>query len=292
MSIDPDKLLETLTYKATAPSSEICQDLHDISKLDRVVEKKQAFWNQVRNIGFVGVFLWFFVAFLFSGAFLAVFMILWLVFLGLAIVGLIQGHNYHKKNIPNHRYRLAENFIDLLDRDRDKSQPLSIRLILSQPLDDSKKISTDPHPTRRGWKVESFEDNWLVLQGAFVDGTEFFISSTENFQRKSGTKRSRSGKTKFKSKTKYKGEQMELSLNFPKKRYGGIKILQYDAKGAVQLPKNARVKRLKVADNKMQLTVKLKPASEESIYQTVTMMLMSLYQVLNLAQKLTKKTTA
>ncbi len=71
-----------------------------------------------------------------------------------------------------------------------------------------------------------------------------------------------------------------------------MKNLQNDVSSAVKLPNLSYMKGLRVTEKAMHMIVRIAPQvadNSEEIYQTITMMFLSLYQVLNLAKELSKK---
>jgi hypothetical protein len=90
-----------------------------------------------------------------------------------------------------------------------------------------------------------------------------------------------------------RGSEIILKLSFSPRQYGAIKVLREEAQGAIQLPPGVEMKGLKMTDKAILLNVKIPPDSgaknQEALYKIITMMFLSLYQILNLAKMLTKK---
>jgi hypothetical protein len=79
-------------------------------------------------------------------------------------------------------------------------------------------------------------------------------------------------------------------LSFPSKKYGSIHVIQKAAPEAVKLPEEVNLKRMKVTPKVINLTVNTpQDLNQEEMYQTITMMFLSLYQVLNFAKMLSKR---
>jgi hypothetical protein len=149
-----------------------------------------------------------------------------------------------------------------------------------------KKTQTLPHPRKRGWKLDIFEDQWLTLEGKFLDSTNFFLTVTELNRTAYG----QNPRGKSKSKNKLKGTEINLKLSFPSKKYGSIHVIQKAAPEAVKLPEQVNLKRMKVTGKAIDLTVNTPHSfNQEQMYQTITMMFLSLYQILNFAKMLSKK---
>ena len=87
--------------------------------------------------------------------------------------------------------------------------------------------------------------------------------------------------------------ELDLFLQFSRKRYGAVSILEQDISGAIKLPPGAQLKKIKVDDNKLGLRVKINPSNPSGFtpklaYDASASMFLSLYHVLTLAQKLSK----
>jgi multimeric flavodoxin WrbA len=93
-----------------------------------------------------------------------------------------------------------------------------------------------------------------------------------------------------------KGSEIILKVNCSPRQYGAIKVLREEAREAIQLPPGVEVKGLKITDKAILLNVIVPPnsgaKSQETLYKIITMMFLSLYQILNLAKMLTKKKNA
>ncbi len=178
----------------------------------------------------------------------------------------------------------------------DAQTPLNVNLVLSSPIDATKKIQTTPHPHRHGWKIDHHRDPWLTIEGVFLDGTRFHLAATALHITQYGWKRGRSGKSKFKKKSKEKGQELEVTLKCSRRKYGALSVLKQDAMGAIRLPESARLRRFKASDHDLYLQIKT-PAwigsdQAQQLHHAITMMFLSLYQILNLAKLLSKKANA
>ena len=114
-------------------------------------------------------------------------------------------------------------------------------------------------------------------------------------------KRSRSGKIKFKSKTK-KGFEAELLLRFKPDKYRHMATLKADAAEAIQVPEPVVVKRVRFDDRAIGVKVAHKGEWRASpvdgdrergeagadATRTLAMMMLSLYQVLQLSKAIDK----
>jgi hypothetical protein len=185
---------------------------------------------------------------------------------------------------------VAKKILEMLARDSNREQNFRINLNFTKPTARSKKHSTSNHPYRPGWKLEVYHDLWLNISGTFLDNTKFQLTILDINQVSSGWKRSRSGKRKYKTKTKFNNFEVAITLKYPFKKYGAVKAIKLaDAQAAIKLPNWATCKKINISDRAIFLRVKVdSKRSLEDVSQVVTMMFLSLYQILNLAKILSK----
>jgi hypothetical protein len=191
--------------------------------------------------------------------------------------------------LRDERYELPKKILSMVNRDHTPNTNVKILIFFTPTGQMGKKIQTLPHPSKRGWKLDIFEDQWLTLEGKFLDSTNFFLTVTE-LNRTAYGWNTVNNKSKWKSKDKYKGTEINLRLTFPSKKYGATSFLQQAAPEAVKLPEQVNLKRIKVTPKAIDLTVNTpRILNQEKMYQTITMMFLSLYQVLNFAKLLSRK---
>jgi hypothetical protein len=296
MPINLETFCEYLTYEANAPIEKIWEDIEEIAQLDRDAEAKQAQFNKLLTGFIIAAIIIFILLFIsLSSGIQPLTIIGSTLFISCIIVAILIGSKsqaYSRLNLPNYRYELLRKILEMCQRDIENNSSVSVRLVLSKPTEKNKVVKTIPHPYQSGFKVDLYRDEWLKVKGEFLDRSRFVLSATELAQTKHGWKRSRSGKSKYKSKSKSRGLNITLMLDYSLRKYGAIKILKNEAMSAIQLPQSTQIKQLKLTDKSIDLTVKV-PASNdwhtEDIYKNITMMFLSLYQILNLARLLSKK---
>jgi hypothetical protein len=292
MSLDFATLHKTLTYQSTAPIQQILADLEEIGQLEQVHKKKRKSSTTILALAVVGCIVSFVFVFIFPpiGVLLLLLCTILIVQMSLKLLQ----HSW--LNPPKYRPELIKKLLEMLSRDMAENASLTTQINLDQPKHDRKKTHTIPHPHRKDWKIDLYRDPWLSLGGKFQDGTRFLVSTTELYQKQYGWKRGRSGKSKYKSKEQSKASEIDIKLNFSQKKYGAIKALKQGAIDAVTLPDYAQIKRLEMSDNYIYLAIKIRHISSmnlgSDLYQAITMMFLSLYQVLNLARILSKKKEA
>ena len=147
------------------------------------------------------------------------------------------------------------------------------------------------HPHKSGWKIDHYRHEWLSFRGKFIDKNNFYLTIAKLSKTAYGTKRSSSGKIKNKSKDKDLGLELSLICKYSQKRYGAIKLLKDDFISALKIPSECKTRKIRLTDKAIIWVVRISPQFSnkvDSIYQAIMMMFLSLYQVLNLAKKLTK----
>lgn len=293
-------LKATPIYQAEAPVQQIVAELKRVVEMDQVIEtkqKKMTQWIIGCVLGAIAVFVMLIMASGLSGGVMALLAIALLGLIVGIIVASIKRGQYVAINIPNYRYQLLPILLSMLARDMDQQSPISTHMVLSPPLQAQKCSFKGPHPHRANWTLQLYEDQWLTLQGELLDRTQFQLLATELWVTAAGWKRGSSGKSKYKTKSKPKGFELALSLRVPRKKYGALPVLTSEAWNAVQLPQNCTLKRLEVDDNKLYLRVKMLAPPDipdiqvERLYQTITMMFLSIYHILNLAKALSDDKT-
>lgn len=294
MSVSLTHLARNLTYSNQSTVPDLLADLAMIAEFDRTMEAKRKRLGRLLAVGFVALIA----SFVALGAGLQTIAVPAIIICGLGLIALgILLRRLGWQDLPNDRYVLLQTLLELLSRDAEPEALFQVNLVLSQPTSPHKKQSTEPHPHRSGWKIDRFEDEWLQVQGSLLDGNELALYAMERCITQYGWKRGRSGKSKYKTKTKSKGQDLTLNLTFSRRKYGAIALLSREAEAAIRLPAGVQLKRLKLDDHHISLSVKVpaqpadRPISQQ-MHQTITLMFLSLYQILNLARKLSKNTRA
>lgn len=286
----------THIYSTRALPHVIERDMHELQGLDRYYERKESQWTGRALIGFLVAFPAMCVA---KGAnpseknLMAVGVVLCIVWV---IIAFRIRAKFGQKDIEDRRYQLIARLVRCLAVDMRPDQPLRVML-------DLRKVDIPPKCTdkgsRNGWAVEYFRDPWLRLQGRFADGTRFVIRITDIVQNRSRPKIGRSGKRKIKMKQKGKAIAV-VELAAKPEAYPLLPRVAEGAREAVQLPRRARLKDLKIRGHRIALKCMIPYdwyETEESENRlvgstVVAMMLLSLYQVLNLAKALEKRVEA
>ncbi len=284
MAFDIQSFRKTLLYQATPSAVQLQANFRQIAAQDKQAEKKSVFYWIVTVIAGLLTFGSLFLLSSVPGiAFVPI------VLFGVTVVIGIIASRWSRLNIQNLRYELPVNLVDMLSRDMKKDAPLDVRVDFSKPTDSRKQVSKGPWAGRAKWTEAVFEDHWMRLSGRFLDDTLFALMLNEHTVVRSGWKRGRSGKMKRKTKTKPKGFEAEVVLQFSRKKYGAIALLENDLSQAMQLPNGVTLKKIKANDHQLVIKAKVPPGfSQEGFYQLFTQMLLSAYQGLNLSKELSK----
>jgi hypothetical protein len=301
MAINLTTFAKDLTYQADTSVRQIFKDLKELAEIKQLAEQKVAYFSTLVFWSGLGIVLIIIGGFFIIGLFVVFlkslttllglgFYILAVLLLPVLIVVTIfcsvKWNYYHTLKLRDARYELSKKIVSMVNRDITPNSNVKIRIHFTPAGKMGKKIQTLPHPSKRGWKLDIFEDQWLTLEGNFLDSTNFFLTVTEFNRRAYG----RNARGKSKSKNKPKGIEINLKLSFPSKKYGSIHVIQKAAPEAVKLPEEVNLKRMKVTGKAIDLTVNTPYFfNQEEMYQTITMMFLSLYQVLNFAKLLSRK---
>lgn len=298
-------------YKHIGSASEIRADLRTLSHRVQQAQARNHLYSNIASLawfGLIGSFVFGVFGLLLLSLILPVHQLIspifWLFLFSLGVLLILGILKLFERPwlIPSERYVLPFRLIQKVIRDMELEPSLHLSFNCYPVNAKRKRIETIPDPNRDRWKIDRYTDPWLLLEGKFLDQTEFTLTLTELYIEKHGWKHSRSGKSKHKRKGKPKGSSLTLTLRFQRKKYGAVTVLKDSLKEALQLPLTARVKRIKVSDRTLSLTVKVPPypsprhfdvdrnVDVKQVEELITQMFLSLYHVLNLAQKLSKVT--
>jgi hypothetical protein len=292
MAINLKTFAKDLTYQADTSVRQIFKDLKELAEIKQLAEQKVAFYSSFGCWGVVYIifviFVFFFALNIFYingtsfGFFMFVILMIPIIFFS------VKQSYYNKLKLREERCELPQKILSMVNRDRAPNSKVKIMIHFTPADKMGKKIQTLPHPhiRKQGWKLDIFEDQWLTLEGKFLDSTNFLLTVTDLNRTAYG----RNPRGKPKSKNKQKGTEINLKLSFPRKKYGSIHVIQKAAPEAVKLPEEVNLKRMKVTGKAIDLTVNTPHFfKQEEMYQTITMMFLSLYQILNFAKLLSKR---
>jgi len=294
-----------LIYEAAAPAAQIDADLNAIAEQDKVAEQDTIRYGKRLERLKTGLLVSPIVGIVCLSISFHTYSALGLLLLFLITSSLyvqLRLNRSKRLDVPNVRYKLAQQMIRMLSRDMDETIPLTIRLRFAPITNRKHSISSRQYtrsaqrkgPSQRyspGRKIEEemFSLEWLSLSGQFIDKTNFSLQLTEKAVVRSWYK-----KGNHRQKIKCKGVDAQLMLSFSRKRYGAISVLKDEVLAAIALPPCTTLKRLKINDHQLLLSVKVSAASPllrhanspKGLYQLFTQLLLGAYHVLNLSKAL------
>lgn len=289
MAINVRAIKKNHSYSALAPIAEILADLEMLAVMDKEAEQQLKQYGKLKSWFAIGaVICVFLLALPYPYSFLALSVLV--SFLIALVWASIKQSKYVGLDLPDERYQFAQEIAQILARDMTPEQPIQLDVGFRDTLAKANKVSSQPYVKRRGWKLDIHQNGWFKVQGGFADGCRFSLALQEIAHYVYGYKRSASGKRKHKSKTKWKGMTLDLQIICPRKRYGALDLLRNDAEKAVKMLPGVQLKRCRASAKGLVITLKLPPEfSATEIRDSITTLLLSAYQVLNLAQQLSQK---
>lgn len=241
-----------------------------IAQLDKSANRKAVAFFIVGAVGIIGGIF----AFDYNG-------IVACSLLAVGIFGIVKGIISRSRfGIADERHKLADKLLELVTRDSEPAVPVSLKLGLGVLSAKENQIK-DPKIAVRSDR-RYFQTEWLRLKGRFLDKTHYVISVTELLHIKNR-----------KSKNKPKGFLISVVLAYPQKRYGGVARLNQKAAASIKLPPGAALKSVRVTERSLEVSVKHLPIDgktevSDRLYTSITMMLLSAYQLLNSGHALDK----
>lgn len=279
-NFDAENFKRTLTYKATRSPDAIIQDMAALKEFDEEYENKVGIWTGVGVLGSVGIGIG--VICLFNEQGLMAFVVggigLLIAAIGFAIRGIQKDFD-----VDNRRYEIVRGLLRLLSKDMAADEKVTISLNC-RPHNHKSKLQ------RVGkvgyWDTKFFVDHWLTIQGRLLDGTKFTITLIEKQQDRHRTKRSASGKTKHKSKTKRASEAI-VSLKIKDGPYAPEPKLASQVKKTLKIPNRTHFKAANVKGGALSLRTTTNSSWDVGVTNQldgvnwIAMMFLSLYRVLN-----------
>lgn len=287
---------KTLYYQATATPTDMLRHVNLLRETDMEAETQQGWGCGIAAVG-AAIGLLSFVVGIITESLGA----LNVAGIGIGVVACIGGLIYRsvagKLNLVDRRYELLAATVDMLRRDMPQDGTLNAKVGFRSPTDGQflkEKGKIGP------WDVSFYEDPWFSLQGRLLDGTSFLLELTELTQQRGRWKRSRSGKSKYKSKTK-SAFTANLRLKAKPEKYPNLESFSTQLPATVALPDWCTMKQGAVTANSLQLKIGAKPPEPWDVpketgmtkknkairfngAQAIAMMFLSLYRILNLCK--------
>lgn len=254
-------------YERSALIEQLQADIDELEKLDKSAEKHKgkAMWLTLSPLAII------FVTLLTAAAWATpVFVICGLVLCW----GASQWIRWAKLDLSDFRYQFARELLLLCGRDITENSPATLKI-------EFKAVNRKETTLRKTSDRTIYKDTWLVLNGAFADGSKFTFQISETVH------------VKFrKGKYKAKGYVMSLAIAFSKKSYGVLQLENVSSKSLVKLDESTQLKALRGKGNALYLAAKIPNADsfnkELAINQfllAAKYLLLSAYGILNSTKK-------
>lgn len=314
MRANIDQIQKQGFFISTAIADQVLLQLNQLDNFNQAVQKKKQFYGKITLAycigGVISGGLFFFAPLLFGGLvnrlvpFFGFLLVICVV--GIVVFSTI-ANRFQKLTLPTYRYELAKSTIDVLGRDMDKYSMVSLSLGFQS---DSRPVHTTTHPRKSGWRIDSYCDQFLKLDGKFQDGTIFSIKFQERVREKKG----RNINGKFRVKPVNKGMDIIINLRVRRPVYGSLTKFQtvfsegetaINAHRLLNLPKNV-LKKLKFKGQTLILVINIADATPlrwaqpvamgankqlslqmsqiKMVHQIFVTALLSCYQILNLSR--------
>ena len=176
-----------------------------------------------------------------------------------------------------HRVRLdvAKERIAMIQHDAAAQAKFTLRLVL---VSNPKALSQEAWTGRKNGKQRFFEDRWLLLEGRLLDGT--VIKDEIKDLKRERTFSNPRGKRKTKSRLT---SLVNVGFSYPKEVYGDARPAEQALRGHVKVAPSAMLRSVRATEKAILL--KALVTSEKEIAQTVGMLSMGGYRILNLARR-------
>jgi hypothetical protein len=304
----PDALSKDLVYRKQAPPAEVVADLQAVEAalpgLAKEVEEDTStalillgggllgsvMWVIVTKNLDAGVLTWFALPILATG-----------IGFGLRALARANGDTPRMYDLLVRTSRRRELVRTLLTRLRTDLEPQGL---VDLTLDQNAGISpsTLVRQEKRGaWDCSVHQAPWLNLQARLLDGTHLRLSAVEHTRKMSKSKLNARGRRKY----KYRNQDatvFQVALRVKPETHPGLASLEEAARRAVRLSPDMDLKRLRVAEDRLEMHVRVPAGTLDMSSRTsftapagpppmpeaarvVTMMLLSLYQTLGYARR-------
>ena len=162
-----------------------------------------------------------------------------------------------------------------LQPDADPQSPFSVRLALKRR---PKLVRTEAWLARTKGKQDFLEEEFLSLEGKLLDGTLLTETVKELTRKRTYVNRNRKSKTKIR-----KRYLAILRCAYPDKVYGDARPAYAALQEEIRVPGSATVRDERVTEKAV--VVKAVIMLNEDVVQTVAMLSLGVYRILNLARR-------
>lgn len=295
-TFDEAKFRRSLRYQVNDTAESVLADMAFLRQFDRGHEKRSRNW---KIAGFIGLPFFFIALLCFLNAntdrvnrdvSTTAGIVTGGVGLLLISVGFGMCWKHSSLDLDDRRYEVVAGLLRLLSKDMADDARVTVKIDF-RPHNHARKL------LRKGkagyWNVKFFVDRWLEVSGSFVDGTKYSVTLIEKQQDRHRTKRSASGKTKHKYKTKNSSEAI-ISLKIKQKRYPRAQGLYGKFQKTVKLPPWVNLKSVRADGDRLTLRTTT-PTKWDAVgpegkrpkrdgVNWMAMMFLSLYRLLNVSK--------
>jgi hypothetical protein len=269
MAVDLQQWRKGIPYDVRATVGDIMADLQTLETLPAVLaEESKRIWRPLRWIA-IGL-----VVALVLSAILAPILIVPLIVFGIiGVIGYVIWGAVKTSQKPHNLYRAAalNSLLKAVGHDMNQTLKVHARLLL---IDGSTPVKESAFTRRKSGKEKLFRDEWLQLEGEFLDGVEYSFGIVQLMRMR--TWRNPRGKSKSKSRAQH---LCTLRLRYPADRYGSEPIPEPMIKRAIRLPSATTCKAFRATPKALLLKTLVR--QEQDLKPVGRMMFLSLYKVLN-----------
>jgi hypothetical protein len=275
MAIDAEKLRTVGVYEAQAPLGSV---MTDAAAIDQAAQRFAAVRKHKLGQGFLALGAAVLCIVLAASVGLVLLgVLLFMAGVALAVVLWVSAYRYGR-NLKTYQWRfeLLKRLGASLAQDSDLNSAVTVSLGLK---DRSRLLREEVWPLRKRGRQRFLEDDWLSVQGRFLDGTEYTENVRELIRRRTYVN------PRGKSKVKYRSQHfIGLRLACPRELYGDLRPLAEGLKKSLRLPASASIRGLKVGGKVVFLRVRVDQVADLPLANV--MMYLGLYRALNLARQL------
>ncbi len=274
MALNQQQLEKTGIYEAKSPLSSLMSDLDQIGSIVQqaaVQQKRQAKNGRWMMLGgLIG-------AIVFGVVGLAPLAVLSI----LAIVGGLVWWIYSffsGGKLVSHpmRMEVARQRLAMIQQDAGARAEFAFRLALSS---DPKRLSQETWHGRKNGSQQFFEECWFTLEGRLLDGT--VLSDEIKDLKRTRTFSTARGKRKTKTRMQH---LVNIRLSYPPERYGDARAAGKALHGELKVPGSTVLRDVRVTEKA--IVLKALVTVEKNILETVGMLSVGAYRILNLARRI------
>ena len=180
-------------------------------KYDHKIDKEVSLMGTLTWVGVIGIIISIIAAFVAENPFIALGV---LAFILLIIISQVRKSKLHSKDLDNYLRLFFIPVLSILSEKAGKDAKLSASLDFRIP----RKSLTPTESKVRGRNLKLYEPKYIATRVLLKDGVSLEFAVKDDIKDYSWTKRSASGKMKYKSKTKFT-HQCFLKMTLPKSEY-------------------------------------------------------------------------